>query len=683
MNVRLLLSLSFFIAFLGSSFGQTKPPVEHLNSGQALFRKRQFDRALEETRLALAVQYPDSPNHYIGQAYSLIATIHYMSGKLDAAYDSVQAGLRLPLENAPDPAFRLWKLLGTLQMAKGKLDSGEIALKTAAAILKANNWEQKYPSTFNILGSLHAMQGNWPEGLKQFNHYLALIKPKNDTIAISSVYLNIGGVHKKLGDLEQAERDYLTSLAYRRPSSSPQDLAIVYTDLGQLMAQKENFPLAIAYLDTALTLQRQAKDTVGEAISLRNLADVYGQQGDYETATSILRVKLAMRAATIKPYADASDLLALADYLDQAGQPDSVLYFLNTALSTADRIGALDVKKGGLLQRYAFHKKNGNFEAALTDHESYFAVFAQQKKSEANQQMAQERVRFKTQQAESDLEESVEANVELEETNTLYFFLLLTLGLLLVVVAILMFQLRRTKAKLETQNQQLLGLIATKNKFFSIIAHDIRSPLVAFQSIGKRIFSAHQQAKSDKVKRLATQLDQSATQLNGLLNNLLSWALLESDMILHRPQSFPLADVVLDNCDLFSDLAQLKNIRLQADVPQEIILKADENAVHLMIRNLLSNAIKFTPEGGLIKITSFQEANKVVLQISDTGVGIPPEKMASLFSIRTGGTPGTAGEKGTGLGLHLVHELMQLHHGKVNAQARAGHGSVFTLAFPA
>jgi len=228
----------------------------------------------------------------------------------------------------------------------------------------------------------------------------------------------------------------------------------------------------------------------------------------------------------------------------------------------------------------------------------------------------------------------------------------------------------------------LVELIETKNKFFSIIAHDIRSPLVAFQNIGKRVEKAHKGGDTEKVERLSHQLDHAGTQLNGLLNNLLSWALLQNGLIQHRPKVIPVADVILDNVDLFAALAAMKNVELQTDLPDDLTLNADENALNLMVRNLLSNAVKFSPEGKPVKIEANHDQDNIVIRVSDSGQGMSADKVKEIFSLQSGSEAGTKGEKGTGLGLYLVQELIRLHKGKVTVNSELNNGSVFELAFP-
>ena len=188
--------------------------------------------------------------------------------------------------------------------------------------------------------------------------------------------------------------------------------------------------------------------------------------------------------------------------------------------------------------------------------------------------------------------------------------------------------------------------------------------------------------QADKLARLASRVEKTAQQLGTLLDNLLNWALLQQGVIPYHPKPINVKQAMVELMEIFQANAQAKNIQLESNIPEDLIAYADENTFQAILRNLLSNAIKFTPNGGKVAVTTENKEHKVFININDTGTGISVEKMAKLFAIDKASEKGTAGEKGTGLGLLLVKELVELNKGKVLVESKINQGSRFTVSLP-
>jgi signal transduction histidine kinase len=242
--------------------------------------------------------------------------------------------------------------------------------------------------------------------------------------------------------------------------------------------------------------------------------------------------------------------------------------------------------------------------------------------------------------------------------------------------------LRKARNQLKAQNLQLQQLNATKDKFFGIIAHDIRSPIVALEGVGEQMTYYLEKQQPDKLARLASRVEKTAQQLGTLLDNLLNWALLQQGVIPYRPKPIQVKQVMAELLEIFQANAQAKNIQLESNIPEDLVAYADENTFQAILRNLVSNAIKFTPSGGKVAVTTEIKERKVFININDTGTGISVEKLAKLFVIDKSSEKGTAGEKGTGLGLMLVKELVELNKGNVQVESVINLGSRFTVSLP-
>jgi signal transduction histidine kinase len=243
--------------------------------------------------------------------------------------------------------------------------------------------------------------------------------------------------------------------------------------------------------------------------------------------------------------------------------------------------------------------------------------------------------------------------------------------------------LRDATRRAEQQAADLARLNADKDRFYSIIAHDLRSPLAGMLGLSEALAANLAEFTPAELAESTIEMAKSARNLYQLLENLLEWSQLQTGHMECRPERLDLQVVLTDLADLFSQSAQQKNIALQLQLlPAEAW--GDRRMIHAVFRNLLSNALKFTRSGGAVTLRSGMREGKVVGEISDTGEGIGPAQLEHLFSLGTKpvSKTGTAGERGTGLGLVLCRELIERAGGAIAARSVPGQGSVFTVALP-
>ena len=241
-----------------------------------------------------------------------------------------------------------------------------------------------------------------------------------------------------------------------------------------------------------------------------------------------------------------------------------------------------------------------------------------------------------------------------------------------------------THLKLHRQNKELYDLNASKDKFFSIIAHDLRGPFNGFLGLTQIMVEELQTLTMEEIREIAFGMKSSATNLYRLLENLLKWAMVQQGLITLIPEQLELLTVTNESIEMIREAAKGKNIDIEFDIPDSLTVMADKNILQTVVRNLVSNAIKFTDKGGRILI-SVEATNEWYIQISvtDSGIGISPEMVKDLFRIdvRTG-RKGTGGEQSTGLGLLLCKELVEKQGGTIWAESEVGKGSKFCFTIP-
>ncbi len=247
------------------------------------------------------------------------------------------------------------------------------------------------------------------------------------------------------------------------------------------------------------------------------------------------------------------------------------------------------------------------------------------------------------------------------------------------------------EAELQKSTLKLRELNATKDKFFSILAHDLRGPIGNFKLVSEMLHEEYDDFSEDERINFLRNMKDSSNNIYKLLENLLEWARSQSGNIIFEPREFNLNYVVNSIKKLMKLSLENKNIELINKLENEIDLIADPNLINTIIRNLLSNAIKFTPNGGKIEIgavvipsnDSKTSGNKINIYIKDNGVGMSEDKIKKLFKIEFNiSTDGTNKEKGTGLGLILCKEFIEKHGGKIWVESEVGKGSTFYFSIP-
>ncbi len=239
------------------------------------------------------------------------------------------------------------------------------------------------------------------------------------------------------------------------------------------------------------------------------------------------------------------------------------------------------------------------------------------------------------------------------------------------------------KSEILNKNSELNELNAAKDKFFSIIAHDLRNPFNAIIGLTDILLINLDNVDIQKLQKTLENIKGSSQQAHELLENLLLWARSQTGTISFRPEPVDLKLQAEESIELVSVQAARKNITIIADFNTPGLINGDINMMNTILRNLLTNALKFTPRNGEVHVGIFQNNGFCILSIKDNGIGIPAEKLKHLFSIDTAHkTKGTDQEPGTGLGLILCKEFIEKHGGRLEVESEVGKGSEFRVMIP-
>jgi two-component system, sensor histidine kinase LadS len=237
--------------------------------------------------------------------------------------------------------------------------------------------------------------------------------------------------------------------------------------------------------------------------------------------------------------------------------------------------------------------------------------------------------------------------------------------------------------KIQESEQKLRELNHLKDRFFSIISHDLRSPLATLHSFLNLLSNFSGKISEDDQKILTHKTQDSLKNLSALLDNLLTWATNQMGKSNFCPEVFDLQEIVEENVQLLQSSAEIKKIKIQTKNQEYLFVKADKNMISFIVRNLILNAIKFTHENGNILIKTVKNEDSMYLEVCDDGKGISEENIQKIFSLEESlTTKGTFNEKGIGLGLLLCQEFLHKHHTALQIYSQLNIGSRFGFELP-
>jgi signal transduction histidine kinase len=242
----------------------------------------------------------------------------------------------------------------------------------------------------------------------------------------------------------------------------------------------------------------------------------------------------------------------------------------------------------------------------------------------------------------------------------------------------------KTHIKLRRQSIELQELNVTKDRFFSIIAHDLRGPMGGFMGLTDLLTEELSNMSMSEIQEFLGSMRDSASNLFKLLENLLQWARVQQGGIIFSRERVLFRPIVIESLEMIRESAKKKGITIISDISEQLEVFADSNLIQTVIRNLVSNAVKFSARGGTVSISAkTTEDESVEISVKDMGIGMNLNMVETLFRIDVkNGRPGTDGEQSTGLGLLLCKEFIEKHGGHIRVESEVGKGSVFTFNIP-
>ncbi len=570
------------------------------------------------------------------------------------------------------------------------------------------------PEASDALLCMGDVYNDWEEYDQALQHYLrahSLREKIRDTLRMAEVSGRIGGVYTATGNLTKALRNYQRALKYHQKLKDQSGIAAAYANLGLVYYQRKEFDKALEFHNQSLELYRELEDAGGVAAALRNTGDIHYSRGEFgKSLTSYFRALQRQQKLGDRPGIAANYNRIARSYFAQRQYTQAIHYY-GKAAGVARQIGVqepLMQANQGLSRSYA---QVGDYRRAYELQGQYLAVRDSLLSSRTSREVAQAEARheLQTQQQEVELlrKEQKIQSITLERNRQLNYLmgvlsvLLLVLGLVYVnryfikrranrllsarnqIIQAQNRDLQTMNDRLRASEENLQNLVVTKDKFFTIISHDLRGPLNSLTGLLQILIRNIDGFTRDELKQFAISADRTVRNLRNLMENLLEWSRTQRSNIGYDPRPLVLADLVQEILNLQEITAVNKKIAIYYDIPASLHVYADRNMLHFVLRNLIDNAVKFTGAGGKVWVTAESSDDQAEISVCDTGIGMPPEDVAKLFRLDTyHSTPGTADETGTGLGLIICNEFVARHGGTIAVESRPGEGTTFRFALP-
>lgn len=526
-------------------------------------------------------------------------------------------------------------------------------------------------------------------------------KNLNDSINMNIALHNVGRVFKELGQFEVALRHLRLSQKISREINDLEGGPYSLDEIGDVELRMKNYDSALYYLTSSIREGRRiiAKEPFTSIKELQpktfsKIAKTYLYKGDYENAFSYYDSTFNIHELTGNKYGIAEVELGRGAVFIKQEKYDEAMRYIEKAVTLAREINARILEIACYNQLSILWEKRGDYKKSLEYFKQYKVLDDSLFSNEMQQKLLRDQIRFETATRDDQIavltKSEEEKKSELRKTEFIRNILVVAVALTAILLLSVYRSGQRRKQinslllqhqeEMEKRSKELEQLNEVKDKFFSIISHDLRSPINALAGLmdlmDRGAIASHELPVA--IKELRVRFNHTRS----LMNNLLDWTVLQMDKLNLQAGNVPLHKIVEENIELMSSI-QNKKIKMVNNVPQHAIGYADSNTINLVIRNLMTNSVKFTNDGGEIAVSAELKGNEWVMSVRDNGIGMSADIQKKLFDkINPYSTRGTANEKGTGLGLILCKEFVEKNGGRIWVESEENKGSTFWFTVP-
>lgn len=609
------------------------------------------------------------------------------------------------------------------------LDSLKILSEKSLELSKNASYINGEINSYHALGGFYSDKGRIDQAIEYFSKAYKLADKYDDHLLKAGILNDLAKEYGYKGEYSKALKWYLATIEIAEKYDYKNIISIVNDNIAHLYLEQKDYEQAMVFLQKSKSIHEEIGNPIFLAETLSNIASTYADMNELDYAMYNINISIAtfekekilewlaycyeikgkiylkknkntwalywykqseLLHEEIEDDRAKIDLLngMTEAYLNLEKDSIAEIHALN-AFNLSKKIGLRLGIKNSAQKLSKIFKNKKDFEKSLWYHEIYQATYESLSaiSNEKALSMLKTRVAYDQQKKQLILD-----NEKALAKQKIYIYVFIVILFIFAIITFLIHrneqaqkklnqQLRHKKTALEEKQAYLNELNQTKNKLFSIIGHDLRGPIGAFQGLLK-LFKEGEMTKEEFlnfVPKLKVDIDT----ISFTLNNLLSWGQTQMNGSITKHSVTNLDSIVEENIALLSEIAESKSISLVNRIEPNCQIWSDPNQIDIIIRNLLSNALKFTPNNGQIVIGAIQKIKTCEIYVKDNGMGMSEDIISKLFEKDSNHTTyGTNNEKGTGLGLSLCKEMVEKNNGKIWVHSAIGKGSSFYFTIP-
>jgi signal transduction histidine kinase len=538
------------------------------------------------------------------------------------------------------------------------------------------------------IGKTLLNEGNTAPAVEYYQQAYEIAQATTDLLLQADAYNHLGSAYDVLGQFELSITYHQKALALRTQMNHPADMAKSYNNLGEAYLKSNQPDSALINLSKSLETSIKSEYKKGTVKAITNMGRLpnkwMNKEIEYNLQTAL---ELSQNAGYDAGIANSN--LQIAQQLYQREEYNKSLEHYNMALEKAQNARLSELYPEIHYGLHLCFLKLNKLKKAIW-HLNEYAELEKTRMENLNQrQLSELFILFESEKKEKQnqmlIAENATKEMALKRKNIMILIFITSLVSLSVIIWMIYKQLNQKHKAIAIQqllNKELEKANRDKDKLMSIIAHELRNPLYWFQNLTQSLSSRFKEMPPEKVEKSLMALDESAKNTFHLMDNLLFWSRSRLNRISVKKETINIKELAESATQIFSSIINQKQISLHININQEYIINTDVNLISCVIRNLVSNAIKFTPQKGFIKIDATQKENSTEISVTDSGIGITNQQKNDLLNNINFSGNGFLNEKGTGFGLKLCNEFVNMCGGHFQIDHNYQNGARFIVVFP-
>ncbi len=566
-----------------------------------------------------------------------------------------------------------------------------------------------------LIGEEYFEAEDYSSSLNNFFHSLKLSEAIDNIASSADAANSIGRVYYNMENFGPGLEYFDMALKYYEQIEDEQSVGGVLNNIALIHYELDSLDKAVEYYNKALDIKKQSDDKLNIAAIYHNLGLVYMNQEKFEQAVNSLvpSREIFVELGYDRHAANTTNNIGRAYYKN--GQYEEALVYFKKGIEEAKNVNSSFLLMDNYKYQADCYAKMENYREAYRYSNEYYNLKDSLLNIDKERQLAEIEAKYENEIAEQEnriLRNENEANQAIIKMQYLIGIGIFIITILVTILAVIYYRGNQTKKKandllrkqkdeieksnkmlsklneeiskqnLEISNQkkELENLNGIKDKLFSIISHEFRSPLNSLK--GTLALLRTGAISDEELNLISKELTDKINSTSIFLDNLLNWAKSQMQGISAKPVDVNLRELADENIQLLKSMADKKRIVLENNIEDNCNAFVDPNMLNLVFKNLISNAIKFSLRGGIIEVNAVKNGKMNTISVADNGIGMTSENLNMLFQVQTFTTRGTANERGTGLGLYITKNFIESNGGEIWAESEVDKGSTFHFTLP-